>query len=199
MPVLKKIKKKCRIPVSIDTCKSEVAKRALTEGAEIINDITALRADPLMAGVIAEGKGAVCLMHMKGTPRDLQTDQHYRDILQEITNYLRSSIRLAEDSGIDPNMIIVDPGIGFGKKIEHNLEILKKLSCFNVLTRPIMVGVSRKSFIGEITGKNSADRISGTAAAVCAAILNGADIIRVHDVREMRDVALVSAAIKDVE
>jgi dihydropteroate synthase len=196
IPVLREVKKRCKAVISVDTCKSEVARIALGEGAEIINDISGLHGDAGMPGVIAAGKGAVCLMHMKGDPGNMQTAPHYDDIIREIMEYLSMAIRTAEKAGIDPEMIMVDPGIGFGKTREHNLEILKKLSCFKALRRPIMVGVSRKSFIGEITAKRAEERIFGTSAAVCASILNGADIVRVHDVAEMRDVALVADAIK---
>ena len=199
IPVLKILRKKCRAIISVDTCKSEVARMALDEGAEIINDITALRGDVRMAKVIAEGGGAVCLMHMQGAPRDMQAGPSYEDVVKEITECLHFSIKMAEDAGIDPERIIVDPGIGFGKRKEHNLEILKKLTCFQTLTKPIMVGTSRKSFIGEVTGKEIGERIFGTAASVCAAVLNGADIVRVHDVAEMRDAVLVADAIKDTE
>lgn len=196
MPVLKALKKKCSAVISIDTSKSEVARMALDEGAEIINDITALSGDKRMAQVIASRGGAVCLMHMKGTPRDMQADVFYADVIKEIQEYLALAIKKAEEAGIDPAKIIIDPGIGFGKKKEHNIEILKKLACFKALSRPIMIGTSRKSFIGEITGKDSGERVFGTAATVTAAILNGADIVRVHDVDEMRSAALIADAIE---
>jgi dihydropteroate synthase len=199
IPAIRKIRKKCKAIISVDTVKSEVAKRALDEGAEIINDITALRADGRMAGVIASGKGAVCLMHMKGTPENMQKDPFYDNIIEEIKDYLACSVRTAEEAGIDPGMVIIDPGIGFGKRKRHNLEILKKLSCFKALSRPIMVGTSRKSFIGEITGKSAEERVFGTAATLCAAVLGGANIVRVHDVAEARDVMQVADAIKEAE
>lgn len=196
IPVVRLLRKKCGAVISVDTAKSEVARLALDEGAGIINDITALHGDSRMAEVVASRGAAVCLMHMKGTPRDMQRSPSYVDLIGEITEYLSLSVEAALEAGIDRERIIIDPGIGFGKTKEHNLEILKKLSCFKVLSRPIMVGVSRKSFLGEITGKTSGERIFGTAAAVTAAILNGADIVRVHDVAEIRDAALVADAIK---
>lgn len=197
IPLLREIKKKCKAVISVDTCKSEVARRALDEGAEIINDITALCGDKKMAKVIAAAKGAVCLMHMKGSPRDMQLKPVYGDIIEEIKAYLVSSIKSAQDAGIDPGRIIIDPGIGFGKTSQHNLAILKKLSCFKALNMPIMIGTSRKNFIGEITGKGVSERKFGTAATVASAILGGANIVRVHDVHEMRDVALIIDAIED--
>lgn len=199
IPAVRKIKKRCKAVISVDTAKSEVAERALDEGAEIINDITALRGDERMAGVVACGKGAVCLMHMKGTPENMQKAPLYDNIIEEIKDYLASSVRTAEEAGIDPGMVIIDPGIGFGKRKRHNLEILKKLSCFKALSRPIMIGTSRKSFIGEITGKGVEERVFGTSATLCAAVLGGANIVRVHDVAEARDVLLVADAIKETE
>jgi dihydropteroate synthase len=199
IPVLCELKKRCKAIISVDTSKSEVADRALKEGAEIINDITALNGDARMPGVIAAGEGAVCLMHMKGTPEDMQLEPVYKDVISEIIEYLSSSIKVAEDAGIDPGKIIVDPGVGFGKTKEHNLRILKKLSCFRILSKPVMIGTSRKSFIGEITGKPTGERVFGTAATVSAAVMAGADIVRVHDVAEMIDVTVMAEAIRGTE
>jgi dihydropteroate synthase len=195
IPVIRSIKKSTPITLSVDTHKSGVARRALEEGASIINDITAL-GDPEMAGVIAEFDAGVVLMHMKGTPEVMQDDPCYRDVVGEVIEYLRAAVEKAQDAGISPDKIIVDPGIGFGKKLEHNLAIIESLSRLKELEKPILVGTSRKFFIGELTGKDVAGRIFGTAASVAASVMNGADIVRVHDVGSTRDVIRVVDAIK---
>ena len=195
MPVLKTVAGRLKIPVSVDTRKSEVAREALRAGASVINDITALRGDPEMAAVIAEHGAGVVLMHMKGSPRDMQRDPAYKDVMGEIKAYLSGSIDIAHSAGIDPDKIIIDPGVGFGKTLEHNLEILRRLGELYDLGKPVLVGTSRKSFLGGITGKDGEARIFGTAASVAAAIMNGADVVRVHDVAAMKDIARVIDAI----
>jgi len=198
MPVIEALKG-ASVPVSIDTWKGEVARRALRAGADMVNDITALKGDPDMAGVIAEFDAAVVLMHMKGDPGDMQDAPYYDDVMSEICSYLSEASVRAEDAGIDPEKIIVDPGIGFGKTLEHNLMILKELGRLKEeLKRPVLAGASRKSFIGEVTGKDVTKRVFGTAASVSAAVLAGADIVRVHDVGEMADVVRVADAIRRV-
>jgi len=196
VPVIRVLSKKIKVPISVDTSKSEVARAAIAEGAVIVNDITALRGDAGMAGVIAAGGASVILMHMKGEPGTMQDDPVYGDVMKEISAYLVESIYRAEMAGIDPDSIAIDPGIGFGKLTGHNLEILRRLAELKVLGKPILVGTSRKSFIGELTGREPEKRAFGTAASVAVAIMNGADMIRVHDVGEMRDVAQVIDAIK---
>ncbi|MGB3081571.1 MAG: dihydropteroate synthase [Candidatus Omnitrophota bacterium] len=196
LPVIKAIRQVTDIALSVDTYKSEVARQALEEGASIVNDITALRQDPEMARTIAGFDAGVVLMHMKGSPRTMQEAPSYEDVVGEIIEHLSESIKIAQDAGIDPEKIIVDPGIGFGKKLEHNLAILKNLSQLKKLEKPILVGTSRKSFIGELTGKEAGGRIFGTAASVAAAVMNGASIIRVHDVDQMKDVMRVVDAIR---
>lgn len=196
IPVVEALIGKIEVPISVDTRKSEVAKEALSKGASFINDITALRADGDMAKVIADFDAGCILMHMKGDPGNMQDAPHYDDVIGEISAYLAESIKLAEDSGIDPGKIIIDPGIGFGKTLEHNLLILKNLERFKELDKPIMVGTSRKSFIGKLTGKEADERIFGTAASIAAAILNGADIVRVHDVPQMREVSTIADSVK---
>ncbi|NQT33123.1 MAG: dihydropteroate synthase [Candidatus Omnitrophica bacterium] len=195
IPVIKALNGIIDVPISIDTCKSEVAREALREGASIVNDITALRGDADMARVIAEFGASVILMHMKGDPGNMQDDPSYGDVMSDITQYLSGSIEIALEAGIEPGKIIVDPGIGFGKTVEHNLIILRNLSKLKELGKQVLVGTSRKSFLGALTDKDVEARTPGTAASSAAAIMNGADIIRVHDVGEMRDVALVVNAI----
>jgi len=197
IPVIRTVTKRVKIPVSIDTSKSEVAKRALDCGAVIVNDITGLRKDPRTARVAQRYKAAVVLMHMKGTPRTMQKSPRYKDLIPEITSGLRQSVKIAKGAGISDDRIVVDPGIGFGKGPEHNLSVLKRLREFKSLGYPVIVGPSRKSFIGKISGAAVGDRIFGTSAAVALAIQNGADIVRVHDVKEMRQVVQITEAISN--
>jgi len=192
VPVIKAIKRSLKVPVSIDTCKSEVARAALKAGADIVNDITALRGDEGMARAAAEFNAAVILMHMKGTPRTMQKAPVYDDVVEEIYSYLSESASLAEGAGVAPEKIIIDPGIGFGKTLEHNIEILRALKRFRELKKPVLVGTSRKSFIGALTGKGVDERIFGDLAIFTLAIRNGADILRVHDVGAACDVACVT-------
>ncbi len=197
IPVIQAVAKSVHIPVSIDTCKAEVARRALDAGASIVNDISGLRFDPEMPQVVAAYGVPVIVMHIKGTPKNMQTHPVYEALIPEIMDYLRCSIRLAADSGIPEDRVIIDPGIGFGKTADHNLEIIKNLKEFTLLGRPVAIGVSRKSFIGKLLGgAPPSERMEGTAAAVAISILNGAHIVRVHDVKEMAKVARVADAIK---
>ena len=197
IPVIQAVARSVHIPVSIDTCKAEVARRALDAGASMVNDISGLRFDPAMSLVVAEYGVPVIVMHIKGTPKDMQENPVYEALIPEIMDYLRCSIRLAADSGIPEERVIIDPGIGFGKTVDHNLEIIKNLKEFTLLGRPVAIGVSRKAFIGKLLGGAPAtDRMEGTAAAVAVSIVNGAHIVRVHDVREMAKVARVADAIK---
>jgi dihydropteroate synthase len=196
LPVVKKISSKTSIPVSVDTTKSEVAKAVLDNGASIINDITGLQNDSEMADTIAERNGSVVVMHMKGTPETMQKNPAYDDLIDEITLYLKKSISIAESAGISPDKIVVDPGIGFGKTIEHNLEILGRLNNFKSVNKPILVGVSRKSFIGHIQNLPVEDRLDGSLIAGMMAIVNGAQILRVHDVKETRQMLDLVQSIK---
>ena len=197
IPVIEALAEEVNIPISIDTYKAEVAKRALDAGAEMVNDISGLRYDPLMPKVVAEYKVPVVIMHIKGSPKDMQKNPVYEALLPEIMDYLREGIRIAMKAGIPENNIIIDPGIGFGKRSEHNLEIIHALSEFALLEKPLLVGPSRKAFIGNILGDvPPGERFEGTAAAVAVSIFNGADIVRVHDVKEMAKVTKVADAIK---
>ncbi|KPL02854.1 MAG: dihydropteroate synthase [candidate division Zixibacteria bacterium SM23_73_2] len=196
IPVMEGLVKEVDVPLSIDTYKSEVAKKALEAGASMVNDISALRFDPRMKNVIKDYEVPVVLMHIKGTPKDMQKNPHYDNLMGEITGYLSEAINVAEESGIDENKIIIDPGIGFGKRLEDNLEIIKKLSDLKSLGKPILVGVSRKSFIGKILELQENERLEGSLAALAVAIVNGANIIRVHDVKESKRVARIVDSIK---
>ncbi len=204
IPVVKILVKRLRIPVSVDTSKSEVAGEALDAGAAIINDVTGLKRDRRIAKVAARHKAALILMHMKGSPRTMQNDPRYKDLMSEMTGSLQNSAAIAEEAGVSGDRIVVDPGIGFGKTLEHNLKILKRLGELKSLGYPVMVGPSRKAFIGKISGAGTDGKVPpelgrafGTAAAVALAIKNGADIIRVHDVKEMRQVVEITEAISN--
>ncbi|MBI3811791.1 MAG: dihydropteroate synthase [Nitrospirae bacterium] len=196
VPVIEQLARRLRIPISIDTTKADVARRAVAAGARIINDISALRMDPDMAPLAAREGVPVVLMHMQGTPRDMQAHPVYDDVVREISAFFETRIRFAEQSGISRERIVLDPGIGFGKTIDHNLEILARMDEFRSLGRPILIGPSRKSFIGRVLGLPVEERLEGTAAAVAVGILHGASIIRVHDVRAMGRVSRMAKAIE---
>lgn len=197
IPVIETIAKELPIPISIDTCKAPVARRALDAGASMVNDISGLRFDPDMPGVVAEFKVPVVIMHIKGSPQNMQKNPVYEALIPEILDYLREGIAIAESAGVSRDRIIIDPGIGFGKTFEQNLEIINNLRMFTLLEMPILIGPSRKAFIGRILEDAPAgERIEGTAAALAIAVMNGANILRVHDVREMRKAAKVADAVK---
>lgn len=199
VPVIKSVFKHVRIPISIDTYKSEVARQALDAGAAMINDISGLNFDPEMARVAAQSGVPVIIMHIKGEPKNMQRNPVYHALIPEICEYLKDGIKRSVDTGISADKIIIDPGIGFGKTFEHNLEIIHNLAEFKILKKPVMVGPSRKAFLGKILGDvPSEERLEGTTAAVAISIINGAHIIRVHDVREMVRVAKVADAIKNI-
>lgn len=185
------------LTLSIDTYKAPVARAALESGAHAVNDITALGGDGQMADVVARFGAGLVLMHMKGTPRTMQLNPTYEDVVGEISDFLERRRSYAREKGIADDQIVFDPGIGFGKTVDHNLEILRRLSEFRRLGRPLLVGPSRKSFIGKVLGLDVGERLEGTAAAVAAAVLGGASIVRVHDVRAMLRVARVAEAIRD--
>jgi dihydropteroate synthase len=194
LPVVKGLSEKIEIPISIDTRKSAVAQEALKAGASIVNDISGLTADPHMAGVVASANASLVIMHMKGNPKTMQANPTYSDVVVEISEFLLRQAKSAERAGI--NQVIIDPGIGFGKNLEHNLTIFRRLNEFTTLGYPLMVGPSRKSFIGALLDVPVHDRVEGTAAAVAASVLGGASIVRVHDVKEMKRVAAVCDELK---
>jgi dihydropteroate synthase len=195
IPVVERLAKNIKTPISIDTRKAEVARRALDSGATMINDITGLDSDINMREIAVRYDAGVVIMHIKGEPMIMQQNPDYDSLMNEIIERLLYLVERAEECGVKEENIIIDPGIGFGKRFEHNLEILNMLSRFKVLGKPILVGPSRKSFIGDILGVEPKERIFGTAASVAIAIRNGADIIRVHDVKQMKQVAMVTDAI----
>ena len=190
LPVIKQACRVVNIPISIDTCKHQVAVEAIRSGASIVNDITALR-DPAMARVVAEHDVPVILMHMQGTPLTMQTDPRYGDVVSEILDYLKGAIARAVKAGISVEKIIIDPGIGFGKTVRHNIEILRGLKELTCIGRPIAIGASRKSFIAKILNCPSQDTIVGSLSVAAIAIYNGANIVRVHDVVQTKEVAKI--------
>ena len=196
VPVIEQIANRLTVPISIDTTKAAVARQALAAGARIINDISALRFDPEMARLAAREAVPVVLTHMQGTPNDMQAHPVYADVVREITEFFETRVRFAEQAGITRERIVLDPGIGFGKTTDHNLEILARLDEFRTVGCPLLIGPSRKSFIGRVLSLPVEERLEGTAAAVAVGILNGASIIRVHDVRAMARVARMVEAIE---
>ncbi len=199
IPIIKKAVQRFDVPLSIDTYKAEVASAALNEGARIVNDISGLQFDPNMAKTIAGYQDVgVIVMHIKGTPKDMQVDPTYDDVIEEILEYLGKSINIATEAGIPENQIIVDPGIGFGKRVEDNVTILHKLAEFQCLDTPILVGCSNKSFIGWLLKTEKEDRLEGTLGANAYAITQGAHILRVHEVAQHKKLAQIIDAIKDI-
>ena len=196
IPVISAIAGKTKIPVSIDTTKSLVAKGATAAGAEIVNDISAGHKDRKMMQIVKNAGAAMILMHMRGTPENMQKGNlTYRYLMGEIIDYLRDGVKRAIGEGIEKERLVIDPGIGFGKTPEDNYRIIRNLAELKTLGLPIMIGTSRKSFIGKVTGDEPRERLEGTAATVVAAILNGCHIVRVHDVAAMKKVAAVADAI----
>lgn len=195
IPVLQDIRGRVAVPLSVDTTKSPVAREALTAGADIINDISALRFDPELAGVVSSSGAGIVLMHMRGVPENMQQIPASPDILREIRVDFDEALRTADEAGIRRDRILIDPGIGFGKTVDDNLKILNRLSFLQSFQLPILVGSSRKTFIGKILGVPPEGRLMGTTASVSLAVARGAHIVRVHDVKEMRDVVAVADAI----
>jgi dihydropteroate synthase len=196
VPAVAALRDAVQVPISVDTTKAEVARAALAAGADLVNDVSALRFDPEMARVVAEAGCPVVLMHMKGTPKDMQRDPQYQDVVAEVRDFLAERIRWAEARGIRRDQVIVDPGFGFGKRPEHNLALVRHLSALRDLGCPVLLGPSRKSTIGIVLGGlPPAERVEGTAAVVALAVAFGVDVVRVHDVRAMVRVVRVADAV----
>lgn len=195
IPAIQNLVKRIKVPISVDTYKAEVAKAALDAGASMVNSINGVKRGLKLSKLVSRYKVPIIIMHIKGAPRTMQRNPRYKSVILDIISDLKEQIAIARDAGIEEDKIIVDPGIGFGKTVFHNLLILKKLRKFKSLGRPIAIGTSRKSFIGSILSVDVAQRIMGTAASVSLAIANGAHILRVHDVKEMAQVARISDAI----
>lgn len=200
IPIIEKLASVIDVPISVDTCKSGVARSAMEAGASIINDVSALRFDPEMVEVAARSGVPLILMHMLGTPRTMQKNPHYDAVIAEIMGFLQQRIDYATRHGVKREQIIVDPGIGFGKTVKHNLAILKNLDAFHLLNSPLLLGASRKSFIGLVLGReNPLERELGTGAVTCAAVLAGVHILRVHNVSVNVEVARMADAILDAD
>ena len=195
MPVVTAVAKAVSIPISVDTMKATVARAALEAGAVIVNDVSALQADPVMAEVVATTGAGVVLMHMQGSPGTMQNAPVYDDVVGEVAEFFRERVKFCVERGIGQDQIMLDPGIGFGKLLLHNLTLLGQLETFVSLGRPILVGVSMKSFIGQVVGRPVEERSWGTAAAVALAVSKGAGILRVHEVAAMKEVVAMAAAI----
>ena len=191
VPIIKEAIKRFDVILSVDTTKPRVAEEALGEGASIINDISGLKFNPEVAQIAAKWGAGLVLMHTSSHPYDMQLKTEYKSFIPDVINSLNRSIEIAESNGVNEKSIIVDPGFGFGKRVEHNFTLLKRLSEFLVLDKPILIGTSRKSFIGRVLGASVEDRIEGTAATVAIGIMNGASIVRVHDVLYMKRVAKI--------
>jgi dihydropteroate synthase len=196
LPVVEALAAESSVPLSIDTTKAAVARRALEAGAVIVNDITALDADPDMARVVAESGAGVVLMHMRGVPKTMQQDPRYEDVVREVCDFLAGRIEWAESRGIPRERIAVDPGIGFGKTMAHNLEILRNLRRFDTLGCALLIGTSRKKFLGTITGRGVGERGTASAVSSLAACVAGARVVRVHDVAATVDAIKVWGAVR---
>jgi dihydropteroate synthase len=198
LPVIEGLVRETDVPVSIDTVKAEVAARAIRAGAALVNDVTALRHDPSMAEVVAGAGVPVCLMHMLGEPKTMQDDPRYDDVVAEVAAFLGDRVEFATGRGIDPDQICIDPGIGFGKTVDHNLALLRHLDRIAAIGPPVLLGASRKSFLGVLTGEPLEGRDVATVAVNLAAVRRGAWMLRVHAVKPTRDALRVSAAIEAV-
>jgi dihydropteroate synthase len=200
LPVIQGLKRAIGIPISVDTSKSSVAEAAIRAGAEILNDVTALRHDPRLAELAKSAKAPLILMHMRGTPATMQKEPFARDVMSDVKSGLMRAVRIARKAGVSKSQIVLDPGIGFGKSAEQNCELIGRLPELAKLGFPLLIGTSRKSFIAKILGGLSSEtRVWGTAATVAASVLNGAHIVRVHDVAEMVQVVRVADAIRTPE
>jgi len=196
LPVIEALSRETSIPISIDTYKSEVAREAINCGAAMVNDISALRFDPHMAHVVSQAGVPVVLMHMQGTPETMQVKPSYKDLIGEILDFLQQAVDRSAEAGIREDLVIVDPGIGFGKSFDDNLKIIKELSRFESLGRPILLGTSNKAFIGHVLEKEVHERGTGTMATVACGVLNGAHMVRVHDVAKTVETVKIVDAIK---
>ncbi len=194
VPVVGTLAKLVSVPISVDTTKAEVARRAIEAGASIINDISGLASDPALPGLAAETGAGVVIMHMAGTPRTMQVNPHYDDVVREVRDYLARRIDAVKPLGIPRSRIAIDPGIGFGKTLEHNLLILRNLDQFATLGCAVLLGTSRKSLLGQLTGRTLADRVTSSVVSSLAGAVKGANVVRVHDVAEMVDAIKVWTA-----
>ena len=200
VPVVRELAARTSVPLSVDTYKAETARRALAAGAHVINDVTALLGDPDMAAVVRDFGAGVILMHMQGAPQTMQANPVYADVTAEVAAFLEARLQTAEDQGIGRTCVVLDPGVGFGKTLEHNLELLARLGEMQRLGRPVCLGVSRKGFLGKLLGRPVTERLAGSVAAACYALARGAaQVVRVHDAAETRDAVRLIQALKERE
>ena len=197
LPVISKLAKDFNIPISVDTYKPDVASAVLQEGAVVINDVSGLGAGDEMAQIVSQHSAGIVVMHMQGTPETMQNNPRYDDVCSEVLNFLSQRVKFAENAGIDSKSIAIDPGIGFGKTLGHNLELIARLDQLKVLNKHILLGASRKSFIGDILDLEPEERLEGSLAACVVGVINGADILRVHDVGATTRAVRVTQAIKE--
>jgi len=195
LPVIEVLREKKNVLISVDTTKAEVAEAAVAAGADIINDISAGRFDPRILRLAADSGAGLVLMHMKGTPRTMQAAPHYEDVVAEVRTFLEERMAEAEAAGVARDSLIIDPGIGFGKKLEHNLALLNNLGLLAELSRPVLVGISNKSFIGKILNLEPQDRLEGTVAAAVVSLMHGASILRIHDIKAVKRAVTVAESI----
>ena len=196
LPVVRGLAQRTEAAISVDTTRARVAAQCLDAGARVINDVSALRFDPELGGVVAQAGAGLVLMHMRGTPETMQQNPTYDDLLGDILAALREGMARAASSGVGAEQVVVDPGIGFGKRLEHNLAVLRGLGALRELGRPILVGASRKSFLGSLLGRSVQERLAGSLGAAVAALASGASILRVHDVAETCDLVRVLEAVR---
>ncbi len=199
LPVIERLRAETSAVISIDTYKAEVARQALAAGAALVNDVSALRMDPAMVEVVAETGAPAILMHMQGEPKTMQQDPHYDDVVDDVRAFLDERMSFALAHGVDEEQLLVDPGIGFGKTVAHNLVLLRGLGRLKELGRPLVLGASRKRFLGAILGAEPGGRLTGTVAATVIGLMNGADVVRVHDVRENFEALRVVLALREAD
>lgn len=192
LPVIEMLARELEVPISIDTYRSEVAKAALEKGACLVNDISGLTASPDMASVVAKKNASVVIMHMRGTPKTMQKEPRYKDVVAEVSGFLKCQAEMARKAGVAKERILVDPGIGFGKTVDHNVELIGSINKLKKIGYPVLIGTSRKSFIGHILQTEVDDRLEGTIASNIVAVMGGVDFVRVHDVKEMRQALTVT-------
>ncbi|MCU0259049.1 MAG: dihydropteroate synthase [Solirubrobacteraceae bacterium] len=199
LPVIERLRAETSAVVSIDTYKAEVARQALAAGAALVNDVSALRMDPAMVEVVAETGAPAILMHMQGEPKTMQQDPHYDDVVDDVRAFLEERMGFALARGVDEEQLLIDPGIGFGKTVAHNLVLLRGLARLKELGRPLVLGASRKRFLGAILGAEPGGRLIGTVASTVIGLMNGADVVRVHDVRENFEALRVVLALREAD
>ncbi len=199
VPVIENLSRRTGAVISVDTMKAAVARAAIKAGARIINDVSALTFDPDMVNVAREFGPGVVLMHMQGTPRTMQKEPRYQDVVAEVSAYLKLRVGDLAAAGLDRQTLAVDPGIGFGKTVEHNLSLLAGIDAIAACGRPVVIGLSRKSFLGRITGREAGERLAASVAGLAFCVLNGAHVLRVHDVRESYDAVRTLVALRDQE